>query len=282
MRIHHALLPLILLTSCKRHSPSPALHVELAGRPVKRLRVGEIARQVNASRVTIEDPHERRPITYEAFQLAPLLDTLASSPVGKTDLLFRCADGYEARIPEATWRQHGKHAYLAFRIPGRRSFRVTDVRNGGKQVSLAPYYLIWDNRSEPALHQLPGHHWPYQVTTITTGTPSKRRAAIRPPSNAPASALRGFELFRRHCIACHAINGEGGSLGPELNYPVSVIQYFDRDWLARWIRDPKQIRFGSTMPSLAALGVSEDESSRAITDLVAYLEAMSRHKVTPR
>ncbi|WP_256208387.1 c-type cytochrome [Nitrosospira briensis] len=31
--------------------------------------------------------------------------------------------------------------------------------------------------------------------------------------------------FRKHCAACHTINGEGDGKSPELNYPASVVEY---------------------------------------------------------
>ena len=40
-----------------------------------------------------------------------------------------------------------------------------------------------------------------------------RRAAFDP---ARASAVRGAEVFTRNCVACHALDGKGGAIGPQL------------------------------------------------------------------
>ena len=40
-----------------------------------------------------------------------------------------------------------------------------------------------------------------------------RRAAFDP---AKASAARGADVFTRHCVACHALEGKGGNIGPQL------------------------------------------------------------------
>lgn len=41
------------------------------------------------------------------------------------------------------------------------------------------------------------------------------------PFNNP-SLISGFTLFRDHCMKCHAVNGIGGSMGPEFNFPKSI------------------------------------------------------------
>jgi mono/diheme cytochrome c family protein len=92
------------------------------------------------------------------------------------------------------------------------------------------------------------------------------------PEGSPAR--RGFAIFRRECVACHAVNGEGGSVGPELNVPKSVAEYRDAAWIKAYVRDPSAIRYTS-MPSHLHLTDADLDA------LVAYFAHMSAHKNDP-
>jgi mono/diheme cytochrome c family protein len=60
-----------------------------------------------------------------------------------------------------------------------------------------------------------------------------------------------FCAFRKHCAACHTINGEGGGKAPELNYPAGVVEYIRPGYLKRWIKRPQSICYNTTAPGLA-------------------------------
>jgi cytochrome c2 len=68
-----------------------------------------------------------------------------------------------------------------------------------------------------------------------------------PPSTSSNSVKKGFLAFRQHCIKCHTLNGEGVSIGPELNYAVSVTEYWQQKWLSRFIANPQSVRVNSKM-----------------------------------
>jgi mono/diheme cytochrome c family protein len=77
-----------------------------------------------------------------------------------------------------------------------------------------------------------------------------------------ASAERGGEIFRRsRCVTCHAVNGRGGTLGPELTH---VGAKASRDWLYTWLRDPHRLQPKTLMPRFR---LADDEAR----DLAAYL-----------
>jgi protein SCO1/2 len=57
----------------------------------------------------------------------------------------------------------------------------------------------------------------------------------------------GEYTFRNHCAACHTI-GRGERFGPDL---AGVTARRDRDWLARFIVDPEQVRAGGDPAALA-------------------------------
>src|SRR3989337_3681578 len=74
---------------------------------------------------------------------------------------------------------------------------------------------------------------------------------------------RGALLFRNNnCIVCHAIQGKGGSVGPNLTY---VGRRRSRSYIIEQIINPKSHNSNTTMPSFAHF------PEKDITDLPDYL-----------
>lgn len=63
------------------------------------------------------------------------------------------------------------------------------------------------------------------------------------------------------CVACHAVDGRGGSVGPSLD---GVADRFDAEYLGRWLREPDAVRPGTAMPRLPL-------TDTQITEVVAWL-----------
>lgn len=73
---------------------------------------------------------------------------------------------------------------------------------------------------------------------------------------------RGKKIFNdSQCISCHPVNGGGGNDGPDLGKISSKVH---RDWLLRWLKNPKAWRANTKMP---AFGFNEQN----IQDLTKYL-----------
>ncbi len=66
------------------------------------------------------------------------------------------------------------------------------------------------------------------------------------------------------CVACHALQGQGGSVGPALDH---VGDRRDYDNLVAWLTDPQAIKPGTTMPKLPL-------SHQEITELAAFLSLL--------
>lgn len=71
-------------------------------------------------------------------------------------------------------------------------------------------------------------------------------------------------FFVQTCTACHAVDGQGGNIGPSLD---GVGERFDEEYLGRWLRDPASVRPGTTMPQL---GLSDSQ----VQELVTYLATL--------
>ena len=53
--------------------------------------------------------------------------------------------------------------------------------------------------------------------------------------------------FSTLCIACHALEGTGGVVGPALD---GVGTRYDKDYLYKWLADPQAVKPGTAMPKL--------------------------------
>lgn len=77
-----------------------------------------------------------------------------------------------------------------------------------------------------------------------------------------AKIKQGEKLFaERQCTACHAINGKGGPVGPDLT---KVGSRRDEAWLKKFLPDPKSVAPETMMPPFR--GTKEE-----LDALVAYL-----------
>jgi nitric oxide reductase subunit C len=84
-----------------------------------------------------------------------------------------------------------------------------------------------------------------------------------PPGGARAVADVGTrpQIFNQLCVACHALGGQGGAVGPALD---GVGSRRDAAYITRWLRDPLAVMHDSRMPKLP---LSEGQ----IDELTAFL-----------
>ena len=83
--------------------------------------------------------------------------------------------------------------------------------------------------------------------------------------------MKGRAAFESRCSTCHAVNGIGGEVGPELNFPQSVTEYWKEEGLRQVMKDPSMLRYNSKMPAFHL----KDED---IESILAYLKWMAQHK----
>ncbi len=79
-----------------------------------------------------------------------------------------------------------------------------------------------------------------------------------------AKAADRPKVFNQMCIACHALQGQGGAVGPALD---GVGGRKTKEELITWLRDPLKVKPDSKMPKLP---LSETD----ISELAAYLSLM--------
>lgn len=258
----------------KEGAPSSAgarLALGMRGKSVATASIAEL-RRLGGEPVSVADPHEHRTIELEGVRAAALFDALLGPGWREEEeVVATCADGFHPSVPVRVFLEHD--AYVAYARPGSDDFAVQE--EAAKRTPVGPYYLVWrkgtgDDPPEPM--------WPYQVTGFEATDFATRFAAVLPPPDATPLAREGFERFRTFCLPCHTVNGAGGAVGPELNYPVSVTEYFAEPVLRQWIADPGEVRWNAKMPPPLP---PDDARARTIDALVLYLKTMAHAKQRP-
>ncbi len=250
-----------------------ALRFERDGALLRSLSQAEMAR-CGETRVQVADPYYARAKTYLAYPLACVIELGFGKPVSSLrgeNFFLRALDGYIK--PASGERLAEPGGWLAFadaeQTDKQKKWEPIDRR----QVDPGPFYLVWSGPGQGDPHR---HPWPYQLIAIEIA-PFEARYPHTIPTGVPAGApaWTGFAVFRSECVACHAINGEGGTIGPELNLPFSIVEYRPAEQIKRFVRDPAQFRY-SSMPANLHLTPAQ------LDGLVAYFTAMKTRKHDPR
>jgi mono/diheme cytochrome c family protein len=246
--------------------------------PVTSLTVEGLTRRIPARRVDVFEPYERDEVAFNAIPLDQVLDA-AYGPSWREHeaILFTCRDGYQPMIPVR--RVVEQRGYLAVARPGNVGFTILKYEEGTKKrIDLGPFYVIWENLDDARMRSEGDYGWPYQIVQIDLVTFRSHFRDMAPPEGASPEVSAGFEAFVVHCSKCHTINGHGGDIGPELNYPANPTEYMNDAWLRKWIDDPTSMRLAPRMPPL---NPELPERARIVEEIVVYLETMALHKVEP-
>lgn len=203
---------------------------------------------------------------YWVLPVKPLLDKVYGPKAYGEDIafVFVCRDGYRSAVKAEELKV--LPAYLAFSSSDSKPFMLGDKK-------LGPYYLVWDSEQYP--ERKVGGNWPYQVVAIDRVSFSQAYSATLPPPRSSPQVQHGFALFRKNCLSCHQINGQGGNMAVDLNRPYSVTEYIKKPYLQKLIDNPQKVRARATMPPLSQ---AIAKRSQAILDIIAYLEAKAAER----
>ncbi len=195
-----------------------------------------------------------------------LVPGLAGIDRARHSLRFVCSDGYRTTFPfKAVENGHGVLATALAGQVGRGGEPWIEKQRGKRAQTPAPYYLVWVGETD-----LKARPWPYQLVAIEVVANDALAAALAPPPAAKAEA--GYELFRTYCFACHTVNLQGGTMGPELNVPKNIFEYRDATQLKAFVKNPQSFRAASLMPPQA---LSDDK----LEAVFGYLRAMAQRKI---
>lgn len=250
----------VFIFSCQ---PSPKGGTEKLQLPTKPSLYEEVDLEAwilpkTSSTFTINDPVRKLVATYSGTSFKEILLEVYGQQVLdslKNDCVLEiiCADGY---APQADIQG----------LLDNDGYIVTqELDDKGQEVELPrnyqPYYLIWTNTESTS--EVP---WPYGVVSMRLVNLSVQKEYLLPIENAVAEA--GLGKFKKHCIKCHALNGIGGIMGPELNYPRNIIQYFQRDSLYSYVTNPQAFRYNSAMPKVEHLSKADFDQILSYFDYI--------------
>ncbi len=233
------------------------------GKDVATLTLAEMLSRVPAEKFTAFDPYYARDKSWHAIPIAPLVRSVFGddAKLRELDFVLIARDGYTIPLVGEKLLEPG--GYIAFADADVPAWEPI----GPQRAHPGPFYVVWSKDSQRSLET---HPRPWQLVSVEI-KPFETTYPHTFPRGASASAARGFRTFRAICIHCHAMNREGGRVGPELNVPQSIVEYRPEAQIRAYIRDPKTFRYGN-MPAHASLTDAD------LDDLISYFKAMKAQK----
>lgn len=141
--------------------------------------------------------------------------------------------------------------------PGRRKMQKYDFTD--EQMTDIVSFLKWIG--EMNLQGFPPKPNLAQVADISASAKTDPKEAVVHRADRP-------QVFNQMCIACHALEGQGGAIGPALD---GVGSRRDADYIKKWLTDPASLKADSRMPKLP---LTESD----ITELTAFLSQLKEAK----
>lgn len=206
------------------------------------------------------DPVFKRAKKYEAIPLKPYLEKLIADSnldTANTEIIFLCKDGYNPGMSLSKVMQN--EPYLAI--------RDLDAPEGKNWIDTLqgkwnPFYLVWTNHSEGDK----GYTWPYGLAHLQFKASD---AVYKDAMPLDKKMIAGFELYKEKCMKCHSMNIVGGVMGPEMNVPKNITEYWQVSDIKAFVKNPYSYRYNSKMPPVTNL---KDVELDQILDYIGYMK----------
>lgn len=224
----------------------------------KTLTISAINESIQAETVELFDPHLNKAKHYKGWKLIDILKLGFEAALDDEDLsdaVFVALDGYTSSSTKAKLLEEG--GYVVFEdLDSADDWELI----GRHRANPGPFYLVWTEE-----HQSSGYPWPWQLASISLNTFEQRFPKVVPTdADASSPVYAGYQTFREYCLSCHAINGQGGKVGPDLNQPKNILEYRAAATVRAFIVDASQFR-ESRMPP------HPDFSEQTLDNLLDYL-----------
>ncbi len=228
------------------------LQFKLSDETYVELSTAQINEQIESETIEIFDPHHGKSKRYRGWKLRSVLQAAFGESLDQdklTDAVMLALDGYALVSTKSKLLEAGGYiVYDELDIP------TGWERIGRHEADPAPYYFVWSNESQSTAA---GYPWPWQLASIPLVTFEQRYPAVVPVDVAQSSSVHpGYEIFKKRCVRCHAVNQQGGKIGPDLNYPKNILVYRSASMVRSFIQNAAAFRQGR-MPSQLDLGAAQ-------------------------
>ncbi|MCY4644645.1 MAG: cytochrome c [Bacteriovoracales bacterium] len=233
-------------------------------RRVKSLSLKELKKAAPIKDVRLEYHFSKSRVkNYRGVELAPLLRRVFPRYLKGdeySEIIYEATDGYSSFSTLSMALTKG--GLIAFKDLDRKGDNWEPT--GREMASPAPYFLVWAGKDQTSTV---GYPWPYALVKIRLVRFKDRYPKLFPTGKPPNSPeRRGLRVFKEQCFRCHAIDREGGKIGPDLAAPRHILDYRTETFIRQFIKNPESFRY-SKMPSHAHL------SGKEMDDLMAYLKS---------
>lgn len=257
-----SILTLILMSvAFNGWTKEPILQFQIAKDLVVDTELTELKSQLQVHEIEFFSPYNNKQKKYLGFAIEDLLAHLFGSHIKSVEfshVAFVALDRYEAVAP--LYRLAEKGGFLAF--------EDLDVESGwepvgAKKADPAPFFLIWTGKNQTTANAYP---WPWQVVRLRLLRFENQYPKVVPIGvEKDASVHRGFTIFRDRCLRCHAMDRQGGKIGPDLNAPQNITTYRSKHMIKEIIKHPSTYRH-TQMPD------HKDLTEQDLENLYLYLK----------
>jgi len=242
------------------------LKFEISGGFVKDYNLKELKDALKTYKIEFVDLQYGKEKRYEAFALQDVLqlgfgDKWKSTEY--TDVAFAALDGYTSIT--AILKLHEPGGYVVYEDMDYKKWEPVSIR----EVNPGSYYLVWIGKEQTTANEYP---WPWQLASIDLIKFDSQYPAVVPKGAAKdSSAYKGYEIFEGRCVRCHAMNRQGGTVGPDLNAPQSIVSYRSENMIKEFIKNPSKYRY-THMPD------HPDLSNQDLDNLISYFNYMNENR----
>ena len=256
-------LLLLIIAAAPARAADPTLSFRSGDQTTLTVAAPDLRKRKNVRVIELQDPFYGKVKRYRAVPLKDLL-TAAYGPTwienGIGEFFFEALDGYRSHAKTSLLSEDG--GMIAFEdmdAPGWEEMPKEKTKPG-------PFYLVWTG---PEQTPAKGYPWPWQILNVKPAILEDEYPKAAPRNVPQGSRVpAGWAIFKSRCISCHAISGQGGSVGPDLNEPRGITRYHDKSHLKEYIHRASAFRH-TKMPDFDEL------ERRDLDDLMAYFDFIS-------
>ena len=261
MRLFLLIATLYLSGTVNALAQNPTLRFAVAGQVISDVSLTELTDTITPVKIHFYNPLMSKKKRYLALPVKDVLDVIFEDQWRGndfSDISFTALDGYQAISNLDSLKEPG--GYLAYEDL---DWETGWEPVGRKLADPGPFFLVWTEKHQTTANKFP---WPWQVAEIGILRFSDQYPAVVPQNvKSNSTVYRGFQTFRMRCLRCHAMDQQGGKIGPDLNAPQSIVAYRTEEMIKAFIKQPSQFRYTS-MPD------HTDLSDGQLDELYQYLK----------